>query len=159
MKRIITLGLSGVLLLTGCATPSALAAAPAAPDAVALSDKPEISDLGLTLVASATGQAPARAVRRYLRQNTLHGEVAIQTKKSGVRTVAVQRGSVTAVSADEISVKSSDGFALTWTFGDKLRIVQARKVVDESALKTGVEVGIAGVKDGATPAARVIVIT
>jgi hypothetical protein len=65
---------------------------------------------------------------------------------------------VTAVTAGGVSVKSTDGFTLTWTFGDKLRVVQDKRTVATSALKTGAEIGIAGVKDGDTTAARLIAI-
>ena len=78
--------------------------------------------------------------------------------KDGVKTIVVQRGTVTAVSGDQVSVKSSDGFALTWTLGDKVRVVQDKKKVESSAVKTGAEIGLAGVKDGDATAARLIVV-
>ena len=61
--------------------------------------------------------------------------------KDGVKTIVVQRGTVTAVSGGQVSVKSSDGFALTWTLGDKVRVVQDKKKVEASAVKTGAEIG------------------
>jgi len=70
----------------------------------------------------------------------------------------VQRGSVTAVAADKITVKSTDGFTLTWAYGEKLRVVQDKKTVETSALKTGQEIGIAGTKDGDANNARLIAI-
>jgi hypothetical protein len=117
-------------------------------------------ETGLAAEASAgTGDAPRKQLRKYLRKNTLHGEVAIETKKNGVQTVVVQRGAVTAVSGGSVSVKSSDGFALTWTLADTTRIVQDRKAAERSALKTGTQIGIAGVKDGSATTARLVAIT
>jgi hypothetical protein len=97
------------------------------------------------------------AIRKYLRKNTLHGDITVQGK-DGVKTIVVQRGTVTAVTSTGVSVKSTDGFALTWTFGDKLRLVQDRKAVPTSALKTGQEIGVAGTRDGDVTKARLIAI-
>jgi len=75
-----------------------------------------------------------------------------------VKTIVVQRGTVTAVTSTSVSVKSTDGFTATWTFGDKLKVVQDKKAVTASAVKTGAEVGVAGTKDGSTDSARLIAV-
>jgi hypothetical protein len=157
MKRtLVALGIAGALVLAGCGVGSAGAPSDVADAAIALQQVG--FDTGLAGEPKAgTGDAPRKALRKYLRKNTLHGEVAIQTK-DGVRTVVVQRGSVTAVTSTSVAVKSTDGFALTWTFGDKLRVVQDKKAVDKSALRTGAEIGIAGVKDGDSSTARLIAV-
>lgn len=162
-RTLVALGLTGALAVAGCGLQPAgapatdTAAADVADAAIALQQVG--FDTGLAGTPSAgTGDAPRRALRKYLRKNTLHGEVAIQTRNDGVKTIVVQRGSVTAVTSTGISVKSTDGFALTWTFDDKLRVVQDKKKVETSALKTGEEIGIAGVKDGDASAARLIAV-
>lgn len=149
-----TLALTGLLALSACG---------AAPAAVDVTDEVQ----ALTAVgfpAEATPEPSASApkeqhrlpgLRKHLRKNTLHGEVTVQGK-DGVRTIVVQRGTVTAVDAATVSVKSTDGFTQTWTFGDKLRVVQAREAVDKSAVKTGAEVGVAGAKDGDKAVARLV---
>lgn len=63
-----------------------------------------------------------RQARVLLRKNTLHGEAVVKTKDGGTQTVAVQRGEVTAIDGDSMTVKSTDGFTMTWTFGDDLRV-------------------------------------
>ncbi|WP_250038339.1 hypothetical protein [Paractinoplanes maris] len=88
-----------------------------------------------------------KAARAYLRKNTLHGEVVV-SGKDGNRTIVVQRGTVTATTDKTLSVKSSDGFTLSWTKGDKLKV--------RGALKTGAEVGVAGAKDGDATVARLV---
>ena len=98
-----------------------------------------------------------KAVRKLLRRNALHGEVTVQTK-AGVQTVVVQRGTVDSVSDQGVTVVSSDGFKLTWSYGDPLRIVQQRKAVGRDALKDGAQVGIGGLKDGSATTARLIVV-
>jgi hypothetical protein len=166
-----TLGLAGALGLAGCG-----AAAGTETNAVAPVAAADLSDAAMALQAVGfdTGIAadpapsptasdapkakhPRVAIRKYLRKNTLHGSVTVQGK-DGVKTIVVQRGTVTAVSATSVSVKSTDGFTATWTFGDPLRIVQARKKVATSALKTGQTVGVAGTQTGATTSARLIAI-
>jgi hypothetical protein len=131
MTRIrIALASIALVALTGCAT-----AAPAAPDQ-------PVSQVG----------AP-----KALRKNTLHGEMTVQ-RKDGVRTIVVQRGTVTAVDGRTVTVKSSDGFALTWTLGEPIRVVRDKKPADLSAVQAGAEVGVAGAKEGGTAVARRIVL-
>jgi hypothetical protein len=96
--------------------------------------------------------------RVLLRKNTLHGEVVVQTKDGGTKTIAVQRGQVTAIDDREMTVRSADGFTMTWTFGDKLRVVERRTTVQPSDLKVGTTVGVAGTKDGDGGSARLIVV-
>jgi hypothetical protein len=164
-----TLGLAGLLGLTGCGG-AAPAGAPAAPAVDVADEARALTAVGLTTgLAEAdpapSGSAPAGregkarhpGMRKFLRKNTLHGEMTVQGKK-GVRTVVVQRGSVTAVDATTVSVKSADGFSQTWTFGDKLRVVQHRKTVGTTAIKPGAEIGIAGAKDGDRNVARLVAI-
>ncbi|MEU5720861.1 hypothetical protein [Micromonospora sp. NPDC047738] len=96
--------------------------------------------------------------RVLLRKNTLHGEVVVRTKDGGTKTIAVQRGQVTAIDERSMTVKSTDGFTMTWTFGDKLRVVERRTTVRSSDIKVGTTVGVAGAKDGDGGSARLIVV-
>jgi hypothetical protein len=168
---LLALGTTAALGITGCApatsTPAPaveLAAGELATD-VELAAEVELAT-ELELVAeSETLDAPgadsglrkAGKARQLLRKNSLHGEVTVQTK-NGVKTVAAQRGSVTAVTATSVTVKSADGFTATWTFGDKLRVRQDKKDAERSAITTGADVAVAGAKDGATTTARLIVV-
>lgn len=95
--------------------------------------------------------------RVMLRRNTLHGEAVVQTK-DGTKTVVVQRGTVADIDGDSMTVKSADGFTMTWTFGPKLRVVERRTTIQPSEVKVGTEIGVAGAKDGAAGVARLIVI-
>ncbi|WP_200212366.1 hypothetical protein [Micromonospora coerulea] len=96
--------------------------------------------------------------RVLLRRNTLHGEVVVQTRDGGTKTVAVQRGQVTAIDDKSMTVKSTDGFTMTWTFGDNLRVVERRTTIQSTDLKVGTTVGVAGVKDGDGGVARLVVV-
>ncbi|MFI7574313.1 hypothetical protein [Micromonospora sp. NPDC049497] len=99
-----------------------------------------------------------RQARVLLRQNTLHGEVVVQTRDGGTKTVAVQRGEVTAIDGGKMTVKSTDGFTMTWTFGPELRVLERRRTVQPEAVEVGSVLGVAGVKDGENGVARLIVV-
>lgn len=170
-----TLGLAGLLGLSGCGLTSHQVANQASAAAADLSDEATaLQTVGLDTTtagevspaaSTAAGASPAaktraehrRAIRKYLRKNTLHGEVTVNGK-DGVKTIVVQRGTITAVTSTSVSVKSTDGFAATWTFGDDLKLVQDKKKVETSALKAGEAIGVAGTKDGSTDTARLAVI-
>ena len=158
-----TAGLAGLLGLTGCG--AAPASAPAAAAAEVTDEAYALAAVGLETdpapSPSATkgpkGEGRHPGVRKYLRKNTVHGEITVQGK-DGVRTIVVQRGTVTAVDARTVSVKSSDGFTRTWTFGDKLRVVQDKKKVEAAAIRNGAEIGVAGAEDGGQSVARLVAI-
>ncbi|MFI2661875.1 hypothetical protein [Micromonospora carbonacea] len=100
-----------------------------------------------------------RQARVLLRKkNTLHGEVVVGTKDGGTKTVAVQRGEVTAIDGASMTVKSTDGFTMTWTFGDDLRVVERRKTIQPEAVRVGATVGVAGAKDGDAAKARLVLL-
>jgi hypothetical protein len=168
---VLALGVASVLGLTACGTSRpAAAATDDSVEAAALSAMG--FDVGLAPVtdpqpapsASAKANAGGRHKadrqplrRALLRKNTLHAEAVVKTK-DGVKTVAVQRGTVTAIDDKTVSVKSSDGYALTWTFGNPIRVVERRATVQPNAIKAGAEIGVAGTKEGNTTSARLIVI-
>jgi len=130
----------------------------------------ELADLKLNAPApspSATAGPKAKGhgdrgkrlkARVLLRKNTLHGEAVVQTKDNGTQTVLVQRGQVTAVDGDSITVKSTDGFSLTWSFADDLRVVERRNTIQPKQLAVGAQVGVAGTKSGDGGSARLVVI-
>jgi hypothetical protein len=100
---------------------------------------------------------PHRA-RVLLRKNTLHGDVVVQGK-DGNKTVTVQRGTVVSIDGTSVTVKSSDGFTQTWTFAEKLRVVQLKKgKVEVGTVKAGAEIGVAGHRAGDKATARLIVL-
>jgi hypothetical protein len=98
-----------------------------------------------------------RLARVLLRRNVLHGEAVVQTK-NGPKTVVVQRGEVTAIDDTTVTVKSADGFTLTWTFGDPIRVLERRESVQPDDISVGTRVGIAGAKDGDATVARLLVV-
>ncbi|MBQ1043828.1 MULTISPECIES: hypothetical protein [unclassified Micromonospora] len=96
--------------------------------------------------------------RVLLRRNTLHGEAVVRTRDGGTKTVVVQRGEVTAIDDRSMTVKSTDGFTVTWTFGEKLRVVERRTAIRSNDIKIGTTVAVAGAKDGDKRVARLVVV-
>jgi hypothetical protein len=94
--------------------------------------------------------------RSLLRGRVLHAEAVVQTDE-GVKTLVSQRGKITAIDGDSVTVRSTDGFSLTWTFGDKLRVIERRRTVQPTDLVVGTEIGVAGAEDGDKAVARLIV--
>jgi hypothetical protein len=103
------------------------------------------------------GKHPRRPGRVFLAKNVLHGEAVVQTD-TGIRTIDVQRGTVTAITDKTVTVKSADGFTQTWTFGTPIHVVEHRTSVQPSAIAVGTEIGLAGTKEGGTLTARLIVV-
>ncbi|MEV4417348.1 hypothetical protein [Catellatospora sp. NPDC049609] len=181
MKRLsltVALGLATLLGLTACGpadVPAAATELVASVEAEALAAMgvepadlvPAEAALAVTASPSPKADDPAgerlrnwrkrHALRVALRRGTLHGEAVVETKQGQV-TVLVQRGTVTAVDADSITVKSADGFTLTWAYAEKLRVVEKRATIQPTELKAGATVALAGPKQGDQPTARLIVI-
>jgi ABC-type transport system substrate-binding protein len=154
------IGLVGLVGLAGCGRLAESAQLPAdtSPEAVAL------ASMGFDTAGLDPAVAPSdhpvkgrRGLRVELRKNVLHGETVVQTK-NGTQTIEVQRGQVTAVTASSVTIKSTDGFTETWTFGEKFTVVQKRAKVAASAIKSGAQIGIAGTKSGDTSTARLAVL-
>ncbi|MDI6101597.1 hypothetical protein QLQ12_23535 [Actinoplanes sp. NEAU-A12] len=160
--KALILSLALALAVTGC---GAAPAGDVAAEAVAL-ESVALEAVGYTTAdtgeeAAGTGAETAarpRLVRKLLRKNTLHGEVVVRGRDGVDRTVVVQRGEVTAADASGFTVKSSDGFELTWAYGEKSRVVQDREKAERSAVKIGVKVGAGGVREGTAVTARLVVV-
>jgi hypothetical protein len=84
----------------------------------------------------------------------LHGEFVVQKEGGGYQTIAVQRGEVTAVSKDSLTVKSTDGYSRTYTLTADTMVNAARDGIGN--VKTGNTVNVfAVVSDGKATAIRV----
>ncbi|NIK59710.1 hypothetical protein [Kribbella shirazensis] len=84
----------------------------------------------------------------------LHGEYVVPKDGGGYQTVATQRGEVTAVSKESITVKSEDGYSRTYTLTEDTLVNAARDGIDD--VKTGNTVTVtAVVADGKATASSV----
>ncbi|MEV0290586.1 MULTISPECIES: hypothetical protein [unclassified Kribbella] len=84
----------------------------------------------------------------------LHGEFVVKKDDGSYQTVATQRGEVTAVSKESITVKSEDGYSRTYTLTEDTLVNAARDGIDD--VKTGNKVSVlAVVADGKATATSV----
>ncbi|WP_432991672.1 hypothetical protein [Dactylosporangium sp. CA-233914] len=89
-----------------------------------------------------------------------HGEGVVQTDKGQVH-VAMQVGTLTAVTDTSVTVKSADGWARTWNLGNNLRVYEQRHTLQPSALTAGMKILVAGTTStnsagGETYTARIV---
>jgi hypothetical protein len=88
-------------------------------------------------------------------RGALHGELVVpQRDGTGTQTVVVQSGTVTAVSATSLSVKSSDGYTATYVITSSTRV--AARSGGITSLKKGDEVHVAATKSGSTSTALMV---
>jgi hypothetical protein len=73
----------------------------------------------------------------------LHGEFVVKKDGGGYQTVATQRGEVTAVSKDSITLKSEDGYSRTYTLTEDTLVNAARDGIGD--VKVGNTVGVSAV--------------
>jgi hypothetical protein len=84
----------------------------------------------------------------------LHGEFVVKKDDGTYQTVATQRGEVTAVSKESITVKSEDGYSRTYTITEDTLVNAARDGIDD--VKTGNTVWVSAVvADGKATATSV----
>ena len=84
----------------------------------------------------------------------LHGEFVVPKDGGGYQTVATQRGKVTAVSKDSLTVKSDDGYSRTYVLTADTMVNAARDGIDN--VKTGNTVNVSAVvTDGKATATTV----
>lgn len=88
----------------------------------------------------------------------LHGELTISDGDGGYRTVLVQRGTATSVSADSITVRSADGFSMTYDVTGDTVVHNKRKSI--SGIAKGAQVHVLAKEvDGEAIATRIADIT
>ena len=109
------------------------------------------------------GNAKARAGalgragwRHALGRRVLHGEVTLQTQE-GTRTVVMAHGTVTALSKDAITVKSSDGVETSFRLDGDTRFGFRDEPAPSAELKVGENAFVTGEKSGGTATARRVV--
>ncbi len=85
----------------------------------------------------------------------IHGQFVVPKPGGGYQTVDTQRGSVTAVSATSITVKSSDGFTKTYRVTSSTIVAARRDGI--ASVKTGHQVTVMATVSGSTATAVGIV--
>jgi len=107
----------------------------------------------------------ARAVRRACRLGAvrlravggIHGQVTYETR-TGVRTLAYERGVIQSASGSAVIVRAPDGTTWTWELVSDTVVRQDGERISESALSDGQRVFVGGPVSGGSNDARLIVI-
>jgi hypothetical protein len=164
----VAIGVVSLLGMSAC-SPGTAAAAVMSPEQSALSalgfSDGDVAPAAMNSTAGPSGTSSKGThpglrrlrLRRELRKHIEHGQITVETKK-GDQTIDVQRGTVTAATSTTLTVKSNDGFTLTWTIGSPISVFDHGTKSDVSAVKTGAIVGVAGTQSGSITTARLIVI-
>ena len=94
--------------------------------------------------------------RHALGRRVLHGEVTVQTSE-GVKTLIMAYGQVTALSADAITIRSSDGVETSFGIGGDTRFGFRNQPAPSAELKVGEDALVAGEKAGDRAVAKRVV--
>jgi hypothetical protein len=90
----------------------------------------------------------------------LHGEATMITKDGGTRLVDVQRGTVSAINGNSVSVTSSDKVSFSYVLNAKTRIVDfdlaKPRLATVADLKVGDTVRVLATRSGDTRTAVVV---
>ena len=112
--------------------------------------------------SASAGKAKAKALgrgagwRHALGRRVLHGEVTVQTQE-GVKTLVMAYGTVTALSKDAITVKSSDGVETSFKLDGDTRFGFRDEPAPSAELKVGEDAFVTGEKSGDSATARRVV--
>ena len=88
----------------------------------------------------------------------LHGEFVTKDADGDFRTMAMQHGEVTAVSATSVTVRSEDGYSRTYGVTDDTTVVSANDGIGDVKEGDTVRV-VAEVTDGSASAVRIVDVT
>ncbi|HEV8277848.1 MAG TPA: hypothetical protein VGQ26_19445 [Streptosporangiaceae bacterium] len=81
----------------------------------------------------------------------VHGQFVVPKSGGGYQTIDTQRGSVTAVSTNSITVKSADGFTKTYQVSSSTKVDAQRDGI--GSVKTGHQVAVTATDGGGTATA------
>jgi hypothetical protein len=85
---------------------------------------------------------------RWFGGRALHGQVVVAKPGGGTETIVFQQGAITAKTGDSVTVKSTDGFTLTWTVGADTRVNSVGSGGGLAGLAAGEKVVAAGTPSG-----------
>jgi hypothetical protein len=141
------------------AVAEAATGSPAAPTA---SQASTTTSTSASTQAAASTQAKKQALRRdrlarLRRLGGMYGQATFDTK-TGVRTLAFERGTIVSVSGDEVVVRAHNGMTEAWTLTGNSIVREHGKAATDSALASGELVFAGGPVTGGAHDIRLIVI-
>src|SRR6266487_4495411 len=90
-------------------------------------------------------------------RDLLHGEFVVKDQNGKTTTMVEQHGTVTAVSASSVSLKSSDGFTGTYAVNNDTKVRVGGGPAAISGVKTGNEAWVVATKGGTSTATILVV--
>ena len=93
-----------------------------------------------------------------LGRGMLHGEFVVKDQDGKITTMVTQHGTVTAVAANSVSLRSEDGFTGTYAVGSDTRVRIGGGPAAISGVKTGNEAWVVATKSGSTSTATMLAV-
>ena len=154
-------GDSGAAAVAGSGSGAASVATPAAPPAVG-STAAQTAAFGAEAATDPLTQASALSApatdgtRVWQRPHrVLHGQLVVTGGGDTTRTVDVQRGTVTAVSATSVTIRSADSYTGSYVINDQTKVRTGRGADSRVAdIKTGDKAAVVAVQNGSTQIAK-----
>jgi len=107
--------------------------------------------------AKADGERRGRRHGHGLLRRALHGEHTVKGPDGTFVTLLTQRGEVTAVDADSVTLKSEDGYTREYAVTAETTVRKGREPAKVTDLAVGDRAAVVAVKDGDTATARRLV--
>lgn len=174
VATLVVAALSAAIIGVAAAAPVTTEARPlgAAPAAVTLAADPGPADSGAiageldAILAAERAAAPGgqlRAGRGELRRlaawrRLVHATIVVDLPEKGLTTVQLDRGTVSAVSADSLSIAEAGGTSVTITLGAETRVRKDGKKAAVADLKVGDEVFAMSLVEGSSSEAYLVVV-
>ena len=102
--------------------------------------------------------ANAGPVGRWVVRHLVHAVVTIQGEDDELYTIQLDRGAVTAVDADSLTIAEAGGSSVTVALNDATRVREGRERSNLDAIDVGDDVFVQSRIDGGTLAKRVFII-
>ncbi|AEH08106.1 MULTISPECIES: hypothetical protein [Protofrankia] len=147
-RMVAVAGVVGVVAGGLATTALADRGSPAAPSLSAVADTAPMAVSASSAIEASSGH-PYRA---WLARRGLHGEFVTHSD-GGYRTIGAQRGTVSAVSGSSLTIRSDDGYTVSYTVTDETIVRHGRDRAKISDVKVGDTVGVVAGVDGSTRSA------
>jgi hypothetical protein len=148
---IVILGVAGIGLASASnsAPPAASAGGSAAADEVAL-------DAALDAVRGTDAGALGRG--RWFARHVVHAVVTVVGGEGDLVTIQLDRGTVTAIDADSLTLSEKGGGSVTVSLNDETRVRQGRERATLDAIDVGDDLFVQSRVDGSTLAKRIVIV-
>ena len=148
---IVILGVAGI----GLASASSSAPPASSTGGSAASDE---GALDAALDAARGTDAGALGRGRWFARHVVHAVVTFEGREGDLVTIQLDRGSVTAVDADSLTLSEKGGGSVTVFLNDETRVREGRERATLDAIDVGDDLFIQSRVDGSTLAKRIVII-